>query len=67
MRSSATINTSKDKPVSSQLKKQSKKNQRSLKEGAKVRLRQKQICQALLVKSYVAKVTKKVLDSLWGL
>ena len=59
MRSSATINTSKDKPVSSQLKKQSKEIKEALKEGAQVRLRQKQICQALLVKSFVAKVTEK--------
>ena len=39
--------------------------QRSLKEKAvKVRLRQERICQALLVKSYIAKVTKKSYFSL---
>jgi len=44
---SATIRTHKDKPFSSQHKKH------------KVRSRQERICQALLVKSFVAKVTEK--------
>ena len=44
---SATIRTHKDKPFSSQQKKH------------KVGSRQERICQALLVKSFVAKVTEK--------
>jgi hypothetical protein len=63
---SATINTYNDNPVSSQLKKQSKVIKEALEKDLKF-VEDRKKCQALLVKSYVAKVTKKVHDSLWGL